>query len=187
MKLIQAKIVDFERLTLFYRYVIDHTENMDIYGRWIYGLHPTDELIRKYILSGSMYYCEEGGSINAAVAVVPSQGEDYHDIEWSLSLEDNEVATIHILCVNPKVQKQGVAREVMEQIINHVRSIDKKAVRLDALSCNIPAQHLYESLGFECRGKQKWYACNVGWTDFLLYELKVKEWKGDLCISQMKI
>ena len=47
-----------------------------------------------------MYYCEEGGSINAAVAVVPSQGEDYHDIEWSLVLEDHEVATVHILILS---------------------------------------------------------------------------------------
>ena len=170
MELIQAKETDFERITGFYRNVIDNTENMDIYGRWIYGLHPTDEMIKEYILAGSMYYCEEVGSINAAVAVTPNQGEDYHDIEWSLPLKDNEVAVVHILCVDPRMQKQGVARKVMERIIELAGRIDKRAIRLDALSCNIPAQHLYESIGFERRGKQQWYAGNVGWIDFFLYE-----------------
>ena len=49
MELIQAKATDFERITGFYRNVIDNTENMDIYGRWIYGLHPTDEMKRAII------------------------------------------------------------------------------------------------------------------------------------------
>ena len=57
-------------------------------------------------------------------------------------------------------------------IIKNVSSkkMGKKAVRLDALSCNTPAHHLYNSLGFEKRGQQRWYADNVGWTDFFLFE-----------------
>lgn len=169
MELIQAKEIDFERITAFYRYVIDNTENMDIYCRWIYGLHPDDEMIREYILAGKLYYCEEKGSICAALAVT-AQEEDYRDVQWHQSLVDDEVAVVHILCVDPKLQRQGIARQVMEQIIGQAGRMEKKAVRLDTLSCNIPAQHLYESIGFERRGTKRWYACNVGWTDFFLYE-----------------
>ena len=49
--------------------------------------------------------------------------------------------------------------------------MEKKALRLDALACNTPAQQLYESLGFQKRGIAHWFADNVGWTDFYLYEL----------------
>lgn len=45
-----------------------------------------------------------------------------------------------------------------------------KACRLDTLASNIPAQKLYEKLGFTYCGKQHWYAENTGWTDFYLYE-----------------
>lgn len=171
MKLINASSNDFKRLTEFYRNVILNTENMDIYAKWIYGQHPTDEMIQKYIHEGAMFFCEKDGSIVSAVTITAYQGEDYHDTDWALELSDDEAAVVHILCVDPKLQKQGVAKETMRQIIELSRSMNKKALRLDALSCNTPAHKLYEELGFSRRGKKHWYADNVGWTDFYLYEL----------------
>ena len=53
--------------------------------------------------------------------------------------------------------------------------VRKYAIRLDTLASNIPAQHMYEKLGFEYRGKQNLYAENTGWTDFLYYELPLEE------------
>lgn len=170
MELKTATKNDFDRLTEFYRDVILHTENIGIYAKWIYGQHPTDEMIMRYINEGTMYFCEKGGSIISAVAVTPYQEEDYHNTEWSITATDNEVSVVHILCVDPKLQKQGVARKIMGYVIEMSREMDKKAVRLDALSCNTPAHRLYSSLGFDKRGQQRWYADNVGWTDFFLFE-----------------
>lgn len=170
MELKTAAASDFKRLAQFYRDVILHTENMDIYTKWVYGQHPTDEMIMGYINEGAMYFCEKDGSIISAVAVTPYQGEDYHNTEWSLMADDNEVSVVHILCVDPKLQKQGIARETMMLVIERSRNMGKKAVRLDALSCNTPAHRLYNSLGFEKKGQQCWYADNVGRTDFFLFE-----------------
>lgn len=174
MKLVKAAEQDFQRITRFYRDVIAHTEHMGLYARWIYGQHPTDEMIQGYIRNGAMYYCEKDGSIISAVAVT-QQGEDYHGAAWSISLRDDEVSVIHLLCVAPKLQKQGVARETMELVTELSREMNKKAVRLDALACNTPARRLYESLGFQQRDQRRWYADNVGWTDFLLYEFVLRE------------
>ena len=171
MELIRASANDFERLTDFYRYVILNTENMDIYAKWVYGQHPTDEMIQKYIDEEAMYFCEIDGSIISAVAVTAYQGEDYHGTDWALPLSDDEAAVVHILCIDPKLQKQGVAKEIMRLVIELSKSMNKKAVRLDALSCNTPAHRLYEKLGFIRKGQKHWYADNVGWTDFYLYEL----------------
>ena len=171
MELIKATLKDFQRLTEFYRDVIMYTEDMRIYGRWVYGEHPTDDMILGYIKSGSMYYCERDGIIVSAVGITLCQDEDYNDMLWSTSLKNNEVSVVHILCVNPKLQKQGIARETMELVIGLSRSLGKKAVRLDALSCNTPAQRLYESIGFKKMSCRRWYAENVGWADFFLYEL----------------
>ncbi len=152
MEMIRASENDFDRLTEFYRDVILHTENMDIYAKWIYGQHPTDEMIMGYIDEGAMYLCENDGAIISAVAVTPYQGEDYHDTEWSVVAADDEVSVVHILCVDPKLQKQGIARKTMELVIQMSRKMGKKAVRLDALSCNTPAHRLYSSSGFEKKG-----------------------------------
>ena len=78
---------------------------------------------------------------------------------------------VHLLCVAPEWQKQGLARETMGFVTELSREAEKKAVRLDALACNTPAHRLYESLGFQKRDQRRWYAENVGWTDFFLYEL----------------
>ena len=46
----------------------------------------------------------------------------------------------------------------------------RKAVRLDALECNMPAHRLYESLGFRKFDVRCWYASNTGWINFYLFE-----------------
>ena len=171
MELLRASGKDFERIKQFYRSVILHTENMDIYAKWVYGQHPTDDMILGYIRSGAMYFCEREGELVSVVAVTPCQNDDYHDTLWSVSVADNQVATVHILCVAPTLQKQGIARETMKLVIELSRNMGKKALRLDALSCNTPAHHLYEALGFKKMSVRRWYAENVGWTDFYLYEL----------------
>ena len=170
MKLIKATEQDFQRITQFYQDVIARTEHMDTYARWIYGKHPTDEMIQSYIRKSAMYYREKDGRILSAAAVTP-QTEDYHDSAWSVPLEEDEVNVVHLLCVVSECQGKGVARMTMEQIMVLSREMGKKAVRLDALACNTPAHRLYESLDFQKRDQRRWYADNVGWTDFFLYEL----------------
>ena len=60
------------------------------------------------------------------------------------------------------------------QLINQIEKLSKnngkKAVRLDVLKSNIPAQKMYERAGYSLRGEQKLYAENTGITDFLFYE-----------------
>lgn len=174
MRLNKAELKDFERLTDFYRYVIDNTDTMKQFCRWIYGKHPSDEMIREYIDLDAMYFCEENGNILAAVAVTPFQDEEYRMVEWKEDLKDDEVAVVHLLCTDPKKQRQGLAKDVMKAIFEMAKESKKKAVRLDALDINAPAHKLYQSLGFENRGVKNWYACNLGWVDFTLYEFDLK-------------
>ena len=110
----RAKYRDTLKIENYYKYVVDNTENMDKYGRWIYGQHPTDEMIEGYITNKSMYFAEEDGIIIAAVAVTFFQNEDYHSVQWNVEAKDDEVAVIHILCINPKKQGCGLAKKNCE-------------------------------------------------------------------------
>jgi len=130
-------------------------------------------MINGYVDSGTMYFAMDGLNIVAAAALTMSQGEDYHPIKWGLDLEDDEVAVVHILCADPARKRSGLAKHVMVELENIARENGKKAVRFDALSCNIPAHNLYESLGYQKRGVQNWYAENTGWIDFFLFEKKL--------------
>lgn len=169
-RLIKAEKEDFDEIVSFYKFVIDNTETMPQYCRWVYGLHPSDELILHYIEEGAMYYTRVNNEILSAVVVLPYQEEDYHNIDWGITLADDEVAALHILCVNPAYQKQGVAKRTMDLVASLAGSLNKKAVRLDTLKSNLTAQHMYETFGYTRIAVKNWYACNTGWTDFVLYE-----------------
>lgn len=171
MKLIKAVSDDLDKIVSLYMNVANNTGNMSEFGRWIYGLYPTDDILKEYIDNGFMYFVEDDGDIIAAAAVTPFQGEDYHSAEWNVDVDDDEVSVVHLLCVAPDKQGCGIAGAVMNEIISISRKIGMKAVRLDALCCNTPAHRLYSSLGFRKCGVRNWYAANTDWIDFFLFEL----------------
>ena len=170
MRLIRATQQDFSDLIAFYDDVTAHTPDMALYARWSKGKHPTEEGIRAYINEGSMYLYREDGGIVGAMAVTMYQGKEYHAIEWSQQVGDDEVAVIHILAVSPDKQGEGIGSEMIREAIRMALSKGMKAIRLDALASNKPAHRIYERLGFEYRGKQHLYAENTGWTDFYFFE-----------------
>ncbi len=169
--LIKARAEDFARLREFYIYSIENTPQMKACVRWVYGLHPTDAMIKAYIDAGSMYFKEENGMIAAACALIPRQGEDYRAAFGPSALDDDEIAVVHILCVHPAFQRRGYAKGVMGEVLALSRAQGKKALRLDAIKTNTPAQKLYRSLGFTECGQQEWDTKNAGCAAFMLYEL----------------
>lgn len=167
----KCKISDVDRISKFYQYVCENTKNMEQFGKWIYGLHPTKKQIESYIKSGFMYSFEECGEILGAVAITPFQGNEHQDIDWQIICHNNEVSVVHLLAVNPGYQGCGIARKIMCNVIDIAKNNKSKAVRLDALSCNVPAHRLYQSIGFEKISICNWYTDNVGNAEFYLFEL----------------
>jgi ribosomal protein S18 acetylase RimI-like enzyme len=170
MNLYRATIEDCDAVISFYNDVTDRTPEMERFARWQKGKHPTTEGIRAYIEEGDMYLYKENGMIVGAMALTMYQGEDYHAIEWSQLVQDNEAAVIHILAVSPDLQGKGIGSEMIREAIHLAQTNGMKAIRLDALASNTPAHRIYKSLGFEYRGQQHLYAENTGWTDFYFFE-----------------
>ena len=170
MELELATKNDFDAIIAFYDDVTTRTPEMSIYARWQKGKHPTEEGIKAYIDEGSMYLYMDNGKIVGAMAVTMYQGEDYHAIEWTRQVPDDEVAVIHILAVSPDSQGKGIGSEMVQEAIRLALSKGMQAIRLDALASNTPAHRIYERLGFEYRGKQHLYAENTGWTDFFFFD-----------------
>ena len=172
MILQQAFITDYASVLAFYDDVTERTPEIERYARWQKGKHPTAEGIRACIQEGSLYLYKEQDAIIGAMALTMYQEEDYHAIEWSRDVADDEVAVIHILAVSPDKQGAGIGSEMVREAILLAKKKGMKAIRLDALASNTPAHKIYERLGFEFRGKQYLYAENTGWTDFYFFEFK---------------
>ena len=172
MNLQQALLTDYESVQSFYEDVIERTPGIGCYARWQKEKHPTSDGIKSYIREGSLYLYREQDVLAGAMAVTMYQGGDYHAIEWSCNVADNEVAVIHILAVSPDKQGTGIGSKMIREAIQLAHNKGMKAIRLDVLASNTPAQRLYERLGFAYRGKQHLYAENTEWTDFYFFEYK---------------
>jgi len=107
------------------------------------------------------------------MAQTKAQGADYHPIPWSQALCDDQVSVIHLFCVHPAVSGQGIGRAMIAHAVNRAKEMGKKAVRLDCLSSNTPANAMYEHLGFAFRGTQVLFADSLGDVLFRYYELNL--------------
>ena len=168
MRLVQTDNLEFLRKK--YIEVIEQTPDFMRNVRWIYGQHPKDEMIQDYMDNGEMYALMNGNEIAGMVAVVMHQDDNYKTVPWQVDLRNDEVATIHILAICPEYQGRSLGIQLINQIEKLSKNNGKKAVRLDVLKSNIPAQKMYERAGYSLRGEQKLYAENTGITDFLFYE-----------------
>ncbi len=168
MKLVQAH--DPETVKEHYIRVIENTAEIDKTARWVYGRHPTDEGLRSYIENGEMYLLMDQAAVAGMVAIVMRQGSDYEAVSWAEKLENDQVATLHLLAVCPEYRGRSLGNMILDLAGELAKQQGKKAVRLDVLESNLPAQRMYEKAGYVYRGKQRWYAENIGWMNFLLYE-----------------
>ena len=155
--------------------VIENTPDIEKYAQWVYGKHPTDELLKAYIDCGEMYVLMDGEAIAGMVAVAMCQGDDYLRISWSVDLQSDEVATVHLLAVCPDYMGKALGIRILEDAMEIAVKNGKKALRLDALKSNLPAQKMYEKAGFVYMGEQRLYAENTGMTQFVYYEKIPKE------------
>lgn len=165
---------DFEAVKSKYIEVIEKTPKIKEYARWTYGLHPTDASLKSYVDKGEMYCLMDGKKIAGMVAVVMQQDREYESIAWKEALANDQVAVLHLLTVCPDYRGRTLGSVILEEAIDLTKRNGKKALRLDTLKSNIPAQRMYERAGFSYRGAQYLYAENTEWTDFLFYE---KTWE----------
>jgi ribosomal protein S18 acetylase RimI-like enzyme len=168
MNLVNAH--ELETVKEYYIRIIENTPEIEKYARWVYGKHPTDEGLRSYIENGEMYLLMDQDTVAGMVAIVMHQGVDYETVSWAEKLGNDQVATLHILAVCPEYRGRALGSTILELAEELAKQQGKRAMRLDVLESNLPAQRMYEKAGYVYRGKQRWYAENTGWTNFLLYE-----------------
>lgn len=113
---------------------------------------------------------ETASELVGAVALSKKRAKSYSDIRWTIDAFDDETAVIHLFVVDPEYQGKGIATAALDELIRIAKETKKKAVRLDAIGTNKPAQKLYEKYGFINCGKAMEYYESTGKTEFVYYE-----------------
>ena len=126
-------------------------------------------MIQASIDKGELYVLADGDEIATCVIANDEKVEGYADAPWQI--DSDEVIILHVLAVHPDYRGKGLARRLVENVIEQERKAGKKALRLDVIENNTTAEKLYQKLGFQYVQTNTLYYDVVGKMTFKLYEL----------------
>ena len=175
LRLKEASPNDLDQIRTLYWSLLDSSPKYAQILQWKKNIYPNDNDWNAYIAKGEMYVILQDADIIGAVAVTHAQSKDYRKIHWTITAEDQDVAVVHLLMISPEYQGHGVATAALDEIIKLAESKKKRAVRLDAIKTNTPAQKLYEKYGFVNCGTAQEYYESTGTTEFIFYEYALAE------------
>ncbi len=171
MEIRQALREEFDEVRSFYHTLIDEMRDAEYKPGWKKGIYPSDAGLREALEAGWLYTGREAdGGIAAAMIVNARSNDGYRQAQWPTPAGDGETAMIHTLGVMPCRGGRGLGGEMVRYAIGLARRQGKKAVRLDVLNGNLPAERLYTGAGFQYVQTVSMFYEDTGWTDFLLYE-----------------
>ena len=171
LRIRKAEANEFDAVRYFYHSMIEAMEGTPYHPKWQKDIYPSRADLQTAINEQSMYVGVAGDSIAAAMVFNHKCGEAYSDAAWPQSLTKEEFAVIHMLGVHRAYSGRGYARELVRYAIALARAAGLKAVRLDVLKGNVPAERLYESMGFRYIDTVRLFYEDTGLAEFRLYEL----------------
>lgn len=170
LRIVTGKPDDFGILRRLYDDVIEGLAGKKYDAGWKKGLYPTDDMIKELLSCGELFPAYHGEQIAGAMVINHRTNEGYVGTEWGIEATPKEVAVIHMLCVHPDFSGRHIADALVEEAERRAECMGAKAIRLDVLKGNRPAEVLYERHDFKQRRVVNLYYDDTGWTDYILYE-----------------
>ena len=147
-----AETTDIDAICNMISSAIAEMERADIH-QWD-NIYPTQDDFLNDIIKKTLYV----GTIDDVIAVVYAINKDadeqYANGIWAYP--DSDYCIIHRLCVNPKYQNQGVAKETLGHIETILRESGTESIRLDVFTENPYALKLYRGNGYTEVGTAHW-------------------------------
>ena len=169
----KADLNQFENIVSFYYNLIDSMQNLEFKPLWEKDIYPTRQFIYDSIKKNELFISLNDHTIIGSMVVNQNSASEYKKVNWKVSAKNDEVIIIHILGVLLEYQGKGIGMQMVNYVIKHSKERNMKAIRLDVLPQNKPAQKLYTKMGFVFIDKIQLFYEDTGITDFLLYELKL--------------
>jgi len=137
---------------------------------WEKDIYPAQEFLKESIKNGELYVCTEDDHIAGAMVLNHQCNDGYRKFKWQTEAAADEILVIHALGVHPAYSGKGYAKAMVKKAFEVGAEMHQKAIRLDVLGGNVPAEKLYTGLGFKYMDTLKMYYEDTGWTDYELYE-----------------
>ena len=147
-----AKESDIDAICALITSAIAEMERNNIY-QWD-NIYPTKEDFTNDIIKKTLYVGTIDDDIAVVYAINKDADEQYANGTWTYPNSDYSI--IHRLCVNPKFQNRGVAKETLNNIETTLREAGTESVRLDVFTENPFALKLYRRNGYTEVGTAHW-------------------------------
>lgn len=170
MKIVQARRGQYETVRMLYHSLIDGMLSSPYDIGWKKDIYPAPKFLKESIEKGELYLCTEDAHIVGAMVVNHQCNDGYRKIQWQTEAAEDEVLVIHALGVLPEYSGKGYAKAMVRKVFELGASSRQKAIRLDVLAGNVPAEKLYTGLGFRYMDTLQMYYEDTGWTDYEVYE-----------------
>lgn len=151
IRLIEKNEIDL--LDDIYLKTIEHIENSEVnYSSWVRGEYPTRSIIIDGHKRGDMFVSFDDGKMSGSVILNNIFHKSYLDGEWTLEAPIEEILAVHTLIISPEFYRKSVATKLLKFAEDFAKENGYKVIRLDTSINNIPAQRLYEKLGYKRAG-----------------------------------
>lgn len=148
----------------------DNAEILALYRTMIYGaadwneFYPDEETIADDLSRDSLFVMKnENNEIIAAISIDKDDEVDALPC-WDKSLQPS--GEFSRICVRKDMQNQGIARKMVEYILERLKNEGKKSVHILVKTGHIVALGLYTKIGFKQVGE-----CNMFDKDFVCMEI----------------
>ena len=168
-----ADSVDYNNVREFYYTLIDAMADAKYKPGWERDIYPTQEFLITSIENKDLYIGELDKQIITCMVVNHEYNEGYKKIQWSVAAKDSDIFVIHILGVHPAFSGKGIAKQMVQKVIEIAHDNNIKTIRLDVLGGNIPAEKVYTKMGFKFVDTIQMFYEDTGWTNFNLFEFIV--------------
>ena len=169
----KAQETDLPAVAAIYEAILDGEERGPVYTNWQRGKYPTIDTARQAQEAGTLYVGEEDGVLWGVVNLNGLQLPEYDAIPWSIPAARDEVGVIHTLCIRPSCHGRGYARQMVAFCEEESRRLGRTVIRLDTWEGNLPANHLYPSLGYHYAGQAEFFFMGFVRENLNCYEKKL--------------
>lgn len=169
----RAAVQELDAVHKFYDDLIDEMINWEYPSGWTKGIYPSRRHIEGWLNAQTLWVADDGGEIIGAMIADHCGFDSYENADWAFDATPEEVLIVHALGVKPSLQKKGIGGMLVEKLKDIARDEGLKAVRLDVVFGNPPADRLYMRHGFKYTGEVKMWYPELGWSHFNTYEFNI--------------
>lgn len=164
---------DLTQVDDIYNELLDHEAETVSYTNWKKGLYPTLTYAQKALEQGTLFVGEEKGVLYGCVILNQIQPPEYANVHWNIQTKPEEVMVIHTLCIRPSWKGKGKGNMLVKFCEEYARANGWPVIRLDTYEGNIPACHLYQSIGYSYAGTTKFHFQKVIWENLKCFDKRM--------------